>query len=321
MEADTTTPVQNVFSWTWGNKKLGTLATDIHGDGTVRQRRRFLDDEAPSDNVWGHISPESAGQLIAQALSAVVDEVPSAPQELPFPPTAESVEVRVTSPRGDVVRRVPVAELPQHPQWVALRKSVVEVRRQVSGGFFSWRSIGGRLTILLTCVIGMMIYWIVRDWRETSAMEKSAERLVATVLTREGRNGYDPKKFITVRFTPQSGRSHEQKIEQYLSAENWDKSLPETTVRVWHDATSGHTYLENDIQRWNRDKRWIPLLPIGISLPIIVISLCLSQYRVGVHDDGREYLVVEDYVAADDRNALIDRTKYNAGRFLWWLAK
>lgn len=38
-------------------------------------------------------------------------------------------------------------------------------------------------------------------------------------------------------------------------------------------------------------------------------------------DDGREYLVVEDYVAGDDRNALVDRTNYNATRLLWWLAK
>ncbi len=321
MESDTAESTSSAFTWTWGNRKLGTLATVIHADGTIRQQRHHPRDAAASDNPWGRISPEVARHLIQQARATVDESVTPTRDQSPFPPVIESVEVRVTSTTGDFGRRVPVAELSRHPELLELRKSVVALRRKISGGFFSWRSIGGRLAILLACVIGLMTWWIVRDWRETSQMEQSAERLNATVLTREGANGYDQKKFITVKFTPHSGKTTETRIEQFLSAENWDKSLPGETVRVWHDATTGHTYLENDIQRWNRDKKWIPLLPIGIAIPIIVICLGLSQYRVGVHDDGREYLVVNDYVAGDDRDALIDRTTYNAGRLLWWLAK
>lgn len=321
MEADAATSTSDVLTWTWGNAKFGTLGTVIQGDGTIRQTRQHPSDEVASDNKWGRIPAANAQQLIQQALDVVREGDETAIAGPSFPLASETLEVRVISSRRERVRRVPVAELSRHPDVAALRAAVVAVRRQVSEGFFSWRSIGGRLTLLLVAVIGMLTWWIIRDWRETSRMEQSAQRLDATVLTREGKTGFDASKFITVRFTPQSGQATEQKIEQYLSAENWELARPGATVRVWHDTPTGHTYLENDIQRWNRDKKWIPLLPIGIAIPILVISLYLSRYRVGVHDDGREYLVLDDYVAGDDRNAFVDRTKYNAIRLLWWLAK
>lgn len=275
----------------------------------------------PSTSDWGAIPPEVARLVIQQAALIVPHGVPAPRVEAEFPPPSEIVELRVSTANGDSQVRIPVSELSRHPELAALRASVVSLRKRASGGFFSWRSIGGRLTLLLVCVIGMMTWWIVRDWRETAKMEQAAERIEATVLTRVGKNGYDPTKSITVRFMPSSGQVQEQKIEQYLSAENWDRANPDSTVQVWHDAATGNTYLEDDIQRWNRDKKWIPLLPIGIAIPVLIVSLFLSQYRVGVHDDGREYLVVEDYVAGDDRNAVVDRTKYNAARLLWWLAK
>jgi hypothetical protein len=203
----------------------------------------------------------------------------------------------------------------------ALRDAVVAMRKKVSGGFLSWRSIGGRLLWLLIAIISCMTWWIVRDWRETDRLARTAERPLALVTERFGKNGLDANKYITVQFTLQSGQVTTARVAEFLSQENWDKAEPGAQVPVFHDASTGRTYLQADIERWNRDKKWIPLLPIGIAVPIVVICICLSSYRVGVHDDGREYLVYEDYVTADDREALVDRTSYNLGRALWWLAR
>lgn len=301
--------------WTWRSPKLGSFATHIYADGRIGQVRRHPDDEEASSQEWGRVHPKKALAAIDRAKPLLTADaaVSAAPEE------EESFVLELAGMSGK--RMATVKQLAKRGDLADLRKTVRALRQEAGGGPFAWKSLGGRLLILLTFLMACFAYWIVADWRAGDRMQSLAERIEGTVVERAGTNGYDKNKYLTVKFTPASGAERTEKIADYLSAENWEAGSVGSSVRLWHDAGENRTYLEADMLRWQRDKRWIWLLPTGIAVPVMLIILFARQYRIGVHDDGQEYLIDGDRVISDDKSAWINRTGYNLAKAIGFLLK
>lgn len=315
------TPEQ--FIWKWQSPKQGTLETIVGADGTVRQRRRHPKDTETSEMNLGRIDAERC-QAIMSSAHKIAENLPPRPVAAIVsaePVTVETVSFRLRDGSNDQSQTIPVKELAKHPDLRRLRREVIAVRNLVNGSNFGWRSVSGRLMWLLLFIMLCFAYWIIQDWRLTDRMQQMGERLEARVVARAGKSGFDKDKYITVAFTSGDRRDREMKISQYLSAENWEQAAPESTVRIWFDPVYDVAFTERDMLRWQRDKRSILFLPIGIAIPILVICYWFRGHRVGVHDDGQEYLVKGDRVVADDKSAAISRTSVNAVRLFGWLVR
>ena len=304
-------------TWTWSSPKLGWLATIIHPDGLVKQSRLYSAAGTPSDDEMGRLAAQKVRRL--QTLARAVLDAPLLTGDVAH--DVERVELNVSDASGSRSVSVPVVELDRHPAMAKMRRAIVAARTRTGGGFFSWRSPAGRLTYLLAGLMACFTWWIVRDWRAGSRMEREAQRIEGTVTAREGKSGTDKDKYITVSFIPQgSAGAQETKIADYLSAENWSAADPGSKVSLWHLPETKQTYLESDIIRWNSDKKWIVVLPLGIAACLAPIIWILRRHRVGAHADGQEYLIKGDRVTSDDKAAIINRTKSNVVRLLFRVA-
>ena len=316
------TPEQ--FIWKWQSPKQGTLETIIGADGTVRQRRRLPRDTETSEMILGQITANRC-QAVMSSAHGIAENLPPRPAGVAMiftePVTVETVSFRLRDGSSDQGQSVPVKELASHPEIRNLRYEVIAIRKLVNGGNFGWRSISGRLMWLLLFIMLCFAYWIVQDWRLTDRMQQLGERLEARVVARDGNSGFDKSKSITVAFTTSERKEREMKIAQYLSAENWELAASESSVRIWFDPVYDVAFTESDMLRWQRDKRSILFLPIGIALPILLICYLFRGHRVGVHDDGQEYLVNGDRVVSDDKTAIVNRTSVNLVRLVGWLVR
>ncbi len=306
------------LTWTWCSPKYGWLATIIRADGLVRQSRLFSPKDAPAGDDLGRIPPEQALQALALSREALKDAGRGEGESMN---DYERVELHLLEGAENRSVCVAVSGLKNHPALVRVRQAVLSARRQTGGGFFSWRSPGGRLTWLLLALMVAFAWWIIRDWRAGDRMAREASRVEGTVTAREGESGTDRNKFIKVNFTPPGGTDREVKISEYLSAENWSAASPGSRIKLWHLSATDQTYLESDIMRWNGDKKWIVILPLGIAACMFPIIWSLRRHRVGVHEDGQEYLIKDDAVTADDKAAMINRTKANFIRLAFRLCR
>ncbi|HEX2750742.1 MAG TPA: hypothetical protein VHM91_22245 [Verrucomicrobiales bacterium] len=305
------------ITWTWSSPKLGWLATIVHPDGLVKQSRLHSAADTPSDDEMGRLTPQKAKFL--QTLALAVLEAPLLTGDAAH--DVERVELNVSDASGNRCISVPVVELDRHPAMAKMRKAIVAARTRTGGGFFSWRSPSGRLTYLLAVLMACFAWWIVRDWRTGSRMAQEARRIEGTVITREGKSGTDKDKYITVSFMPQgASTAQEAKIADYLSAENWSAAEPGSKVKLWNLPETNQIYLESDIIRWNSDKKWIVILPLGIAACMAPIIWVLRRHRIGAHGDGQEYLIKGDRVTSDDKGTVINRTQGNFVRLLFRFA-
>ena len=197
------------------------------------------------------------------------------------------------------------------------RTEILAARAEAEGGRFRWRSLAGRLFWLLLAVSLGILWLIVRDWRDGNELDRHGERLSGIVIAREGDSGQDPRKFLRVRFTPRNGPEQVVRIERYLSAENWAAAPAGASVDLLHLSDRHETYLESDILRWQRDKKWIVLFPAALVFLGLAFLTFYPRYRIGVHADGQEYLIVGDSVVSDDKDLPISRLTLNVSRLLW----
>jgi hypothetical protein len=170
------------------------------------------------------------------------------------------------------------------------------------------------MALLFGFIVLMFSWWIVRDWRQGDALEAHGQRLDAVVIAQKGDNVQNCELLLNV-----PGHPGETRVKEYLSLENWKAATPGSTVRVWVDGD--RVYLEKDMQRWQHDKKLIPILPLTFGLIGLIVCCFAQQYRVGTHADGQEYLTRGDAVAGDDKDALVNRTGYNVTKMLWLLGK
>ncbi len=307
-----------LLCWTWCGTKKGTLATVFKPDGEVQQGRQHPGDDEIFFAKLGRVSQEEFSRLIEAARALPLAE--NVPTEFPTG-QPECVEARLRDSTGERAIRLPVAQLPSQPGLGSFRRLIVGARRSACGGFFAWNSIAGRMTILFAIVVAAMCWWFIKDSRNVDRLEKVGQRLDAEVVEHAGQDGYDRNKFIQVKFDLPGGGAGQAKIAAFLSAENWDAAKVGTTVRIWRDPQSGEAWVENDLLRWQKDKKWAFILPGSIAAVGLLLCAFLSRYRVGVHRDGQEFLTREDMVSADDKDALISRNALNTGRLLYFLTR
>lgn len=299
--------------WMWHHPQRGGLVTAVLPDGEVRELRSHPRDDSVSQGTVGRIDPERVTGLLAAA--RLVLQTPVVPATDPLP---EGFSVALKGTEGALTERwVAATELSGDPGLRTLREQVLAVRAAAEGGRFRWRSLAGRLFWLLIAVSLGILWLILRDGQTGNELERHGERLSGQVIRREGKSGYDRDKFIEVRFSPQGGGEVVTKIEQYLSAENWAAAVPGTSVALLHLPLRQQTYLESDIRRWQHDKHWIVLFPAALSLLGFAVLVCFPRYRVGVHSDGQEYLIVGDKVVSDDKDFPVSRLALNVSRLLW----
>jgi len=312
---ETVTPM---LCWTWCHPRKGTLATVVKPDGEMQQGRQHPKDDEIFFAKLGRIPAMEASRLYDAArqlpLTGGVPQAFSTGEP-------ECVEARLLDAAGERALRVAVSDLPGQPALAEFRKAIIAARKTACGGFLAWNSIAGRMTFLFSFIVLMMCYWLIRDSRRVNQLEKTAQRMEATVTEHSGKNGFDPDKFIKVKFEPPGGVGAEAKIAAYLSAENWDAAKPGSTVRIWRDPATGEAWVENDLLRWQHDKKWVFILPLGLALIGLALCTFLSRYRVGVHADGQEFLMQEDRVSGDDKDMAISRTSINAGKMLYYLIR
>ena len=315
-----------LVAWTWSNPRPGSLSAVVQPDGTVWQVRSHPKDDQCSFSELGKISPEWAAELLGKALAAMSErqEPPPLPEKSASSEAKNisRLEVSVHSSTGPSRSYiVPEGQLAQHPALAKLRQDFIAVRKKVDGGFWAWRSLAGRMAFLFGAVVLMMAYWLIRDSRATDRLELAGQRIDAVVVEKAGKTGYDTAKYIKVDLPAEAAKPGIAKISEYLSAENWTAAEPGTVVRVWHDKNTGEAWLENDMQRWQSDKKWVAILPLSIGSIGLLICLFTKRYKVGAHGDGQEYLICGDRIAGDDKDAIVNRTAVNFGKMLSLFAR
>ena len=199
----------------------------------------------------------------------------------------------------------------------ALQLAVIAARKQCQGSLFSFNCIGGRIAMILIPLAIFLLFLFVHDSRQGNRMMSEGERVQATVVERAGANGYDKNKSITVRYPTTQGEKT-SKIEDYLSAENWDAAKPGASVNLLYHPKDG-VFVASDIERFQRQTKFIFLLPIFFLSLGIVAVVAIPRYQIGSRKNGDEYIVKGDQVLSDDMDMPISRTKINVVRMLWRL--
>jgi hypothetical protein len=304
----------------WSHPQKGSLVTVIQPDGEVREMRLHKKDTNPSECGVGCIPIAMAQTLhtIALTLLTVKSHFPEGEA---FP---EGYSLAVKQDENQVLERWTFAQdLPNSPEIAKFRQQLLAARKTAEGGRFTWRSLGGRMFFLFLAVGLFVTGLTVQGWREGDEMARQGEHLTGLVTKRDGTGGYDPGKFIRVRFTPQAGQARgkqqEANIADYLSAENWEAAKTGTNVALLYLPSKNLTYVEADILRWQQDKKWFTLFPLGLLILGMGCLVLLPRYRIGVHSDGQEYIVEKDYVLSDDKDMPVSRLSLNISRVLWRL--
>jgi hypothetical protein len=105
------------------------------------------------------------------------------------------------------------------------------------------------------------------------------------------------------------------RIADFLSAENFSAAAPGTEVRVLYEPTKKRAYLENDIERYNKQESWIFPGPLFFFIAAGgLLVLWVGRRSVGLYEDGQEYLIAGDRVKLDDKDLPVSRLALNTAR-------
>ena len=290
-----------VAAWTWHDGKGGLFSTQIFSNGQILQERKHGKDDESMPQKLGVLPTSDAEALLTRCREAV-----DAPSSTQAAPEGESYElVMADSVDQKSSRHVARQALDSDATLKAIRSEVLGARKKVSRRWNMWTSAGARWFYLMTAVTLALGLYIVFDMKHDNELQSRAHKTEGTVVDRGG----EPYKseFLMVRLDGESG-APELKIAKYLSHPNWEAARVGGKVDVLYDAPSNKAWLSADMLRWQRDKKTIWMIPGFFLLTAFIGWAWLRRYQIGVYGDGNEYMIHEDRVVTDDKDAAVSRS-------------
>lgn len=297
------TSVDPFVAWTWHNGKGGLLRTQVFANGQIRQQRQHDPDDVVTEHDLGIIPAAQAATFLARCRAALS----AAPAiSMQTTPAGESYELTLAENENqEVSRQVARTALNSDATMETMRREILAARSQVFRRWNMWSSAGARwfyLTVAVTVALGV---YIVTDMKHDDQLQARAQKVAGTVIEQGG----TPFKseFLRVKLDGPSAGS-DVRISKYLSHPHWEAAKTGSKVDVLYDDQSKQAWLTSDLLRWQQDKKTIWMIPGFLLLMALVGLAWLRRYEIGAYGDGQEYMIHEDRVVTDDRDAAISRS-------------
>ncbi|MEP6677557.1 MAG: hypothetical protein ABJA78_20515 [Ferruginibacter sp.] len=165
-----------------------------------------------------------------------------------------------------------------------------------------YNSLGLRLFILCIFLFIGSCVWLYKDEAVLKNTLANGEQHIANIISKAtvGKNDHQ----VEVSFTANDGSPVTSKSTQYISQEEWNAFTAGSALPVIYLSSSGKTYVQQSLQRFRADKIYLYYFSAFWLLLGVGLLIWLRKYKVGVDDEGNEWVVKEDgSIILDERKS------------------
>ena len=164
-------------------------------------------------------------------------------------------------------------------------------------------SLGLRMLFLCTFLFIGCCTWLYKDETDLKNTLAIGEEHVATILSKSI-TGQKKDNTVEVSFTAKDGSPVTATTRKYISKQEWDKFETGKPLSVLYVPGNRQTFVQQSIMRFKNDKIYLYYFA-GFWLLLGIVLYCwLRKYKVGVDDEGNEWLEKADgSILLDERRS------------------